>query len=90
MVKEKSVKIDGSDEFPFDSLGLTKGSIRRKGDEILIPIELLPYLKLCILPLSQRIRFSDYMYKRRKNLRPAGRPDGRNNGGKSSKRGGAK
>jgi hypothetical protein len=79
MVKEKSVKIDGSEEFPFDSLGLTKGSIRRKGEYIMIPVELQPYLKLCILPVSQRIRFADYMYRRRKNLR--------NNGSKSTRKG---
>jgi len=78
MVKEKSVKIDGSEEFPFDSLGLTKGSIKRKGEYIMIPVELQPYLKLCILPVSQRIRVSDYMYRYRKS---------RNNGGKSTRKG---
>ena len=83
MVKEKSAKIDGSEDFPFDSLGLTKSSIRRKGENILIPVELAPYLKLCILPVRRRIQVADYMYRYRKNLR-------RNNGSKSTKRGGVK
>jgi hypothetical protein len=82
MVKERPVKIDGSEEFPFDSLGLTKGSIKRKGEFILIPVELMPYLKLCILPVRRRIQVADYMYRYRKNLR--------NNGSKSPKRGGVK
>lgn len=82
MVKERKVVIDGSTEFPFDSLGLTKDRIKQRGENILIPVELLPYLKLCILPVRRRIQVADYMYRYRKNLR--------NNGGKSSKRGGAK
>ncbi|MCL6579044.1 MAG: hypothetical protein K6T73_06610 [Candidatus Bathyarchaeota archaeon] len=82
MVKERPVKIDGSEEFPFDSLGLTKDSIKRKGEFILIPVELMPYLKLCILPVRRRIQVADYMYRYRKKLR--------NNGRKSAGRGGVK
>jgi hypothetical protein len=66
MAKERSVAIDGSEIFPFDSLGLQKGEIRRKGRYILVPVELQPYLKLCLLPVRQRIKVADYMYKYRK------------------------
>jgi hypothetical protein len=82
MVKNKTAKIDGSEAFHFDSFGLTKSSIRRKGDYILIPVELQTYLKLCILPLSRRIENADSVYRWRKN-----HP---NNGSKSTRRGGAK
>jgi len=82
VVKERPVKIDGSEEFPFESFGLPKSSIKRRGEYILIPVELQPYLKLCILPVRRRIQVADYMYRYRKNLR--------NNGTKSTKRGGVK
>ena len=42
--------IDGIDEFPLEDFGLTVESIKEKDGYIMIPRELLTYLKICKQP----------------------------------------
>jgi hypothetical protein len=79
MVKQKSVRIDGSEIFPFENFGLSKSDIKRQGSRITFPAELAPYLKLCVLPLNQRIQQADRIYRYRKSLQ-------KNNGSKSTRK----
>jgi hypothetical protein len=44
--KEKQALIDGLEDFPLELLGLTVDSIEKSNGHIIIPIELLPYLKI--------------------------------------------
>ena len=52
--KKTPVKIDGMEDFPFEVVGLTVDSIERSGGSIRIPIELLPFLKICKMPAITR------------------------------------
>jgi hypothetical protein len=53
--KEKpAVKIDGLEDFPLELVGLTPDSIERSGGHIRIPLELLPFLKICRMPAVTR------------------------------------
>lgn len=46
----KGITLDGLDSFPIQDLGLSKSSIKRVGDSVLIPLEILPFLKLLKKP----------------------------------------
>lgn len=46
--------INGLGEFPLEVLGLTPESIERSNGRIHIPVELLPYLKICKMPKHYR------------------------------------
>ena len=59
----KTVPIDGLDEFPLEVLGLTPESIERSNGHIKIPAELLPYLKICKMPRTQRVQKTKYQQK---------------------------
>jgi hypothetical protein len=52
--KTPPVKIDGMEDFPFEVVGLTVESIERSGGHIKIPIELMPFLKICRMPAITR------------------------------------
>ena len=49
-----AVKIDGLDDFLLETVGLTVDSIERSGGHIKIPLELIPFLKICRMPAVTR------------------------------------
>lgn len=52
-------KIDGLEDFPLDLLGLTPESIEESNGGIVIPRELLPYVKICKAPKVVRVQRAD-------------------------------
>ncbi|MEM2111352.1 MAG: hypothetical protein QXX08_05690 [Candidatus Bathyarchaeia archaeon] len=64
VIKEsKSVNIDGLQDFPLELLGLTPESIERSNGHIKIPIELLPYIKICKTPVINRKKKAEAQQK---------------------------
>ena len=53
-VHKDTVPLAGLESFPLEKLGLTVESIESSNRHILIPRELLPYLKLCKTTVTQR------------------------------------
>lgn len=53
-VKERKPTIEGLDEFPLHLLGLTPKSIEESNGKIILPKELLPYIKICKTPKAVR------------------------------------
>jgi hypothetical protein len=54
--KEKRlvVRIDGLEDFPLETVGLTVDSIERADGHVKIPIELIPFIKICRMPVVTR------------------------------------
>ena len=46
MEKEKKATIDGIEDFPLKELGLKSNPVQKSDGHVIIPIELLPYLKI--------------------------------------------
>jgi hypothetical protein len=44
--KERKATIDGIEDFPLKSLGLKSNPIEKSDGHVIIPVELLPYLKI--------------------------------------------
>ena len=59
----KPVPIAGLEDFPLNVLGLSIESIERANGHIKIPVELLPYLKICKTPIVQRKRKAETQYR---------------------------
>jgi hypothetical protein len=73
-IQKERVKIDGLDDFPLKLVGLTIDSIEKSGGHVKIPIELLPYIKICKMPVLARKQKAKTQFKyllklRRKNRR---------------------
>jgi len=55
--EKKPLMIDGLEDFPLKLLGLSVDSIERSNGHIKVPVELLPYLRICKTPvLTRKIR----------------------------------
>ena len=52
--RKPDLKIDGLEDFPLETIGLTVDSIERSGGHIIIPIELMPFIKICRMPATTR------------------------------------
>jgi hypothetical protein len=52
--KKPNVAIDGLEDFPLEVIGLTVDSVERSGGHIIIPLELVPFLKVCRMPAVTR------------------------------------
>lgn len=68
MKKTKTVQtvisaIDGLEDFPLEALGLTPESIEKSNGHIKIPIELLPYIKICKTPVLSRKQKAKTQYR---------------------------
>ena len=62
-VQKSRVPIDGLEDFPLEVLGLTPESIERSNGHIKIPLELLPYLKICKTPVPTRKKKAQTQYR---------------------------
>ena len=67
--KERSVEIDGLKDFPLEVLGLTPESIEMSNGHIIIPRELLPYIKICRMPVNYRERNAERIQRYRLSLK---------------------
>jgi len=61
--KCNTVQIDGSEDFPFKTVGVTEDSIEKSNGSIVIPVELLPFLKLHRQPLVTRKKNAEVQYR---------------------------
>jgi|YelNatPaOPRAMG01_1025707.scaffolds.fasta_scaffold515159_1 hypothetical protein len=61
--KGRTVMIDGLEDFPLEILGLTPESIERSDGHIKIPVELLPYIKICKTPVISRKKKAEVQHK---------------------------
>jgi hypothetical protein len=57
--KKPKVNIDGLEDFDLSVVGLTVDSIERSGGHIVIPLELIPFLKICKMPKVTRRKVAD-------------------------------
>jgi hypothetical protein len=62
-VEKKKPMIEGLEDFPLELLGLSVNSIERSGGHIKIPLELLPYLKICRLPRQIRNKIAEKQHR---------------------------
>jgi hypothetical protein len=53
-VKKRKPMIEGLEDFPLHLLGLTPKSIEESNGHIILPKELLPYIKICRTPKAVR------------------------------------
>jgi hypothetical protein len=61
--KKPAVKIAGLGDFDLSIVGLTPDSIERSGGHIKIPIELIPFLKICKMPAVTRKKKADEQHR---------------------------
>ena len=61
--KFNTVQIDGSEDFPFQTVGVTEDSIEKSNGSVVIPIELLPFLKLHRQPSVTRKKNAEAQYR---------------------------
>jgi len=61
--KCKTVDIDGLEDFPLETVGLTVDSIEKSNGSIVIPVELLPFLKIHRQPLMTRKKNAETQYR---------------------------
>ena len=52
--QNQTIQIEGLKDFPIEDFGLTKKSIRISNNNVMIPTELMPYLKLTRTPKDIR------------------------------------
>jgi hypothetical protein len=57
--KQLPVNIDGLEDFDLSVVGLTPDSIERSGGHIIIPLELMPFLKICKMPKVTRRKVAE-------------------------------
>ena len=67
--KQPPVKIDGLEDFDLGVVGLTPDSIERSGGSIVIPLELVPFLKICKQPAVTRKQKAEEMNRWRLKVR---------------------
>ena len=58
-----AVKIEGLDDFPLETVGITVESIERSDGHVRIPIELMPFLKLCRMPAVTRKKKAEQQHR---------------------------
>lgn len=61
--KKPVVKIDGLEDFPLKTVGLTEDSIEKSGGHIKIPLELIPFIKICRTPAVTRKKRAKIQHK---------------------------
>jgi hypothetical protein len=52
--RKPAVKIAGIEDFDLSVVGLTVESIEKSGGHVKIPLELIPFLKICKMPAVTR------------------------------------
>jgi hypothetical protein len=57
--KRLPVNIDGLEDFDLSVVGLTPDSIERSGGHIVVPVELIPFLKICKMPKVTRRKVAE-------------------------------
>ena len=61
--KVETVHIEGAEDFPLETVGLNSDSIEKSNGSILIPVELLPFLKIHRQPLVTRKKNAEAQYR---------------------------